>query len=363
MDRPLYTLPALPEDSYNHTLNKTALYGAMTGAIFETFFAVYYWYLGLPVQTVWLNLVSVIISLAAFTLLKTGRRQKLAANMVTLALYLSLIGSSLFTGGIDSSSMCWLLFVPVASALMSGKNSGLIWACICLTTAIGLYVLNRVLYIDFSTYWPDSSDRVADLTMAVLATTIASWLNETIKKGMMLRLEQAQKDLEELAERDPLTALYNRRYFFDNGQKSLAALSKVTDAQVSLLMIDIDQFKQLNDRHGHLVGDQIICGFADLCTQLIRRSDILARLGGEEFVVLLPDTQRDEAFALAENLRTKVEQAQFTARQESYRITISVGVVTRDARRIASLEQLVHLADTAMYQAKRSGRNRVFAES
>ena len=347
------------KDSYQKTLFTTTLYGAWIGAAFEIFFAGLYWLMDMPSITVWMNLGAMLLSLVALAILRKSGRQKPAACLVSTGIYLSLIGPALFTGGIDSSSVYWLIFLPVVAALMGGKKSSLAWSIIGMATAAGLYLLNRVLGIDFSVYQPQSSDRIIDISAALLATAIASWLNEWTKLRMMGQLEEVQGSLENLADRDPLTGIFNRRYFYTNARSILTGQPCEGERVASLLMIDIDEFKLLNDRYGHLVGDEIIRGFTDLCRKIVRERDLVTRFGGEEFVILLPCTDLENALSMAERLRAGVEAAAFQTAHGAMRITISIGVINRKITDIQSLEHFVDLADLAMYQAKRAGRNQV----
>ncbi|GAB6197611.1 hypothetical protein PAGU2595_029540 [Lysobacter xanthus] len=121
-------------------------------------------------------------------------------------------------------------------------------------------------------------------------------------------------------------------------------------------MLDIDGFKAINDAHGHLVGDQVIARVAEACQQALRQADEIARTGGEEFVVLLPDSAVDEARQVAERLRAGVEALDFNDVAAGLRVTISLGVTSLIARD-AGLPELLARADEALYQAKAAGRN------
>jgi len=127
---------------------------------------------------------------------------------------------------------------------------------------------------------------------------------------------------------------------------------------LSALMLDIDFFKQVNDIYGHQIGDQVLSGFAQRCSQELRQIDLLGRYGGDEFVALLPETELEGARQVAERLRTLVSQVTFAASAVPVKITMSVGVAAL-GEGVKDLDGLVKAADQALYRAKRSGRNRV----
>ncbi len=167
-------------------------------------------------------------------------------------------------------------------------------------------------------------------------------------------LQEAQKKLKELANKDSLTDLYNRRYFNDIAI-TLTAIGKRKKTPLSLLMMDIDKFKAINDNYGHAVGDNVIRLLADKLLEYTRESDIVARLGGEEFAIILTNTDKKNAFAIAENLRKKIEQLSFN----EITFTVSIGVNEFDYDQDTSIHDSLNRADKALYSAKKSGRNRV----
>ncbi|QHN04495.1 GGDEF domain-containing protein [Granulicella sp. WH15] len=170
--------------------------------------------------------------------------------------------------------------------------------------------------------------------------------------------------LERLAATDPLTGVFNRRMFRELCEREVAR-SLRSGEPFSLLVADLDHFKQVNDRHGHLAGDEVLRAIAECIQSELRSSDILGRWGGEEFVVLLPTCTSETAFAVAERLRVRVEALDLPSRDEegtpirvTIRVTISLGVaVFRGSA--DTLDAVFRRSDMALYRAKRSGRNRV----
>ena len=163
-----------------------------------------------------------------------------------------------------------------------------------------------------------------------------------------------------LALTDGLTGLYNRRYLLPH----LAALletGKGASRRLSLLLLDIDHFKRVNDRFGHAAGDEVLIEFAQRLLRGIRGIDLAARLGGEEFVVVLIDTRLDEALVIADRLRAAIAEEPFAIpdRAASLTVTVTVSIGVAEARREDSPANLLRRADAALYRAKRLGRDRV----
>lgn len=170
-------------------------------------------------------------------------------------------------------------------------------------------------------------------------------------------LESAVRTIGRLATRDPLTELHNRRAFITIVEKEIAR-SKRNDQPMSILMVDIDHFKHLNDHHGHGMGDLVLKDIASLLRSKLREQDALCRWGGEEFVMLLPDTDLNEALRVAERARQSIDQTIIEAQGATLHVTVTIGV----ARVGDDLDQAIDAADQAMYEGKRAGRNRVVVE-
>ncbi|MDB4942028.1 MAG: diguanylate cyclase with sensor [Labilithrix sp.] len=173
----------------------------------------------------------------------------------------------------------------------------------------------------------------------------------------LTRKKREEDDLREAAAKDFLTGLYNRRTFEDTARQELQRWQRGRDP-LSLLMIDADHFKRVNDTHGHAAGDEVLRALARAVQDQVRELDVVARLGGEEFVVLMPSTDAVGARAAAERIRMAVEALRVPGHEGALiRFTVSVGIAeaTRDA---ASVELLLQRSDEALYEAKHRGRNR-----
>lgn len=177
-------------------------------------------------------------------------------------------------------------------------------------------------------------------------------------------LEGSRRALAELAATDSLTGLDNRRSFYVQAEQQLA-LCRQRGEDMSVLLIDIDHFKKINDGYGHHAGDEVLVAIARLLQTLVRvessrrRGDMVARFGGEEFVVLLPLTNKLGAAVLAERIRTAIGEQENIVDGRRIAVTASIGMATLAAEAVESIDQLLNTADRRLYQAKNNGRNRI----
>jgi diguanylate cyclase (GGDEF)-like protein len=191
----------------------------------------------------------------------------------------------------------------------------------------------------------------------VLALLLYQWLPEAVREWA--KSQQRTRDLEKLAAIDPLTGISNRRQFESLARAELGRSQRYM-RPLSLLMIDIDHFKQVNDRFGHEAGDRVLKFLANVLISAKRASDVVGRIGGEEFAILLPETSKEAALVIAERLRQLAQTCAPAIAGEKLDVTISIGVAAASIR-TSGMETLCRQADQALYEAKRSGRNRVVA--
>lgn len=202
----------------------------------------------------------------------------------------------------------------------------------------------------------------AALGMAVTLMTFAvgmMWESRRHLAQTNLLLLDREEALRRLAVSDPLTGLANRRQFHELGTAELSRTRRHA-RPLTLLMMDVDHFKAINDRYGHAVGDETLKLLAAVCKTLLRECDLFARLGGEEFAAILPETDLDAAMLVAERLRIGVAQLVVPTNSQAFSFTVSIGVAQAGSED-HSLHELVHRADEALYAAKASGRNKVIA--
>ncbi|BCB96673.1 diguanylate cyclase response regulator [Dissulfurispira thermophila] len=171
------------------------------------------------------------------------------------------------------------------------------------------------------------------------------------------------KELEKLLDRDYLTGLYNRRFFMERFLEEIAWSVRYKEP-LSLMMLDIDFFKRINDTYGHGCGDEILKQISSALLSVLRAEDIVARYGGEEFIILLPNTSAEGAITAAEKLRATVQNRTFVCKDSNngdmrLSVTISIGVTIYNGETELSPDRLIGQADGALYSAKESGRNRV----
>ena len=174
------------------------------------------------------------------------------------------------------------------------------------------------------------------------------------------KLIQLNKILDQQANTDMLTGLANRRHFMALGEQELSRTIRY-GGELSLLMLDIDYFKNVNDMHGHHVGDLVLQKLGDVCRETLRDIDTVGRIGGEEFAVLLPQTSNEQASEAAERLRAVISSSETLPEQGlPVHFTVSIGVTTL-VDKSTNLDRLLSEADKALYEAKEQGRNKVCA--
>lgn len=187
-------------------------------------------------------------------------------------------------------------------------------------------------------------------------------LNDSIDEKVAIKTQNMKKINEQLknqAYTDPLTGLYNRRQFDEISEK-IMTLNIDRRSQGSLIILDIDNFKNVNDTYGHAVGDKVLINLSDILKKILRNDDVCVRYGGEEFVVVLPFTDKNNAIFLADKIRMTIEEekVKYDA-NDSLNYTISLGV-TSILPTDKDIDEVLHRADTALYKAKEDGKNKVY---
>lgn len=181
-----------------------------------------------------------------------------------------------------------------------------------------------------------------------------SALQDEIKQKKLL-----EEELRAIATIDSLTGVYSRYQLLEFGENELKRFLR-TGHSLCALMLDIDHFKSINDTYGHSVGDIALKHFATICKETLRTTDIIGRIGGEEFVIIMPDTEEDEGYSVAERIRIKIAESKFSATDAAalFSLTVSIGlyIFTKNDH---SFERTLSKADKALYEAKGAGRNHV----
>jgi diguanylate cyclase (GGDEF)-like protein len=199
-------------------------------------------------------------------------------------------------------------------------------------------------------------DFTNNLMLYIFAVALACTLMLVIR-SFRQKAYLLEKELLHISRHDSLTGTYNRGYLIELAERELAAARRY-GRKLAIAMIDIDHFKQINDTHGHHTGDEVIKQLVRTCTDNLREIDHFGRIGGEEFVCVLPEADEAEAMACAERLRRSIENVQIQGAHGPVRFTISIGVAVLDESH-AGLNAMLEDADSAMYIAKNGGRNRV----
>ena len=202
------------------------------------------------------------------------------------------------------------------------------------------------------------------LLLSIIYIPFILMLSKSINKNLIKHInnnenlvENIQK-LHKISITDNLTQIYNRHYFFDQSQ-NLINLAEREQKKVSLLMLDIDYFKNINDSYGHQTGDMVLTTFSKIIKDYLRKSDLFARVGGEEFTITLYDTNFNSAKELARNICRIIENHSFSYKENIINITVSIGIFTTQ-NTSDTLDKLYQEADKKLYIAKKHGRNCVF---
>ncbi|HCM26038.1 MAG TPA: hypothetical protein DIC34_05740 [Treponema sp.] len=200
------------------------------------------------------------------------------------------------------------------------------------------------------------SGRIASLASPILITPFLSWWFI----GLLLKISVLEQEMRLLATYDHLTGAYNRNSFFSISA-SILNLLKREKLPLTALYIDIDHFKKVNDTFGHDVGDFVLKNIGKYVIENIRKSDIVGRIGGEEFVVALPKTDIDDGITIAEKLRKGISEFEMIHDGcATIKISVSIGISCNSNNENIDIDELLKKADSALYHAKNSGRNRIY---
>ncbi len=295
-----------------------------------------------------------LVALVVFAL--TGRYMPVALLM-NFNLFLVLVFLAI-TGGIKGTGLFWIYSFPLATTFMLGIRVGLILSLLLILTILGIYVFGEIGYIrvayDLVTVRQAIASYIGVLIMAVVYNVVIDrYMKLVVQKTV--EIHDLNRKLKEIAEKDFLTGAVNRYKIYQILQIATETALE-TGRPLSLILFDLDRFKQVNDTYGHQVGDRVLKEVVTKVKETLRDTDIIGRYGGEEFLVILPDTPIGEAVKVAERIRKLIEATEFP---EGFRVTISCGV--SQLRPQDSVESLIKRADEALYKAKKAGRNRTEA--
>lgn len=269
------------------------------------------------------------------------------------------------TAGFDGTALFFsLLAIFILAIMFKGRQR-----VVLVGLNIAIYVMiSFVQYFFPELVIPHGSmqDKLADLVVALVLSTAGlaimtvyisnAFSNEQSRiQSLLQELEKSNKTLADITNRDALTGVYNRRYLTYFLQRELDICDR-TNANICAMMLDLDNFKQINDTQGHGFGDEVLIKFAQTIQENLRSYDILTRYGGEEFVVVLHAIELETAKKIAERTRIAVSEIVF---RNNVKVTVSIGLV--QSIRGETIQSIIERADVCLYQAKSAGRNRVVA--
>jgi diguanylate cyclase (GGDEF)-like protein len=275
---------------------------------------------------------------------------------ISVVLFVANLLNHTITRGISGLLLCPVTFAAGALATttviafhVSSDTGGLV----TLASITGLAIYLALIGVEFFAYI-EQLHKVQD-TLDIQKQTLES-ANDMLH-AQIGKINDLQEKLRDQANRDSLTGLFNRRYLEGTLERELARCRR-EGAPLSMLMIDIDHFKSVNDTHGHQAGDEVLRVFSQLLLENARAEDIVCRYGGEEFLLVLPKMPRDVARERAAQLLNIFQEQTVTCGSLLLRTTISIGIATTPDH-ANTPDSLIHCADDALYRAKRAGRNRV----
>ena len=288
------------------------------------------------------------LSLLGIYYLRRSKENYLKVTHFILIISLLTFTSALIFVPQDEFRIIWFYLLIYVSYMLSDSKGGVI------------YTILSILVILISSHFIDLQLSQAAINSGVIGLLIASLLS----RAYNVKITSYERDLHLknevlhlLASTDGLTGIMNKRNFNEVSQKDFES-AQTNSRDLSLLILDIDYFKRVNDTYGHGIGDQVLCSFCQTIKSVLRASDIFARIGGEEFAVLLFETSSKEAFEVAQKIRKEVEQINVRYKDKNINITTSIGL-SKSEISDKTFHDIFERADKALFQAKEQGRNQV----
>lgn len=274
---------------------------------------------------------------------------RFSASLVTVSLMI-LMFYLVYAGGVQGTGPLWIYIVPPVAFFFGGLRNGTKNLClfILIVSIMLFYPQDKLLatsyHIEFKTR----------LLYSFMTVSLLFAFYEYSRQKSYRLSQKISRQFENQARFDLLSNLLNRRGMAEVLETEFSR-SKRHNTELSIIMCDIDHFKLINDQYGHQVGDEVIVQIAQTFTNELRQHDNVARWGGEEYLILLPETNSRQALSIAEKLRLNIEKQGFNKHQQPFAVTVSMGVYQIHAD--DSINQAITLADKGLYQAKKMGRN------
>lgn len=316
-------------------------------ATVDVAFFILFHYLGSPILA-WVNVVSVSMYVTAYYALKR-RRNRLAISLIWTEVIVHAALGLILIGWESGFHYYLLMFIPALFASMPTRKAwmaaGLLWL---------FYVSLDVGMWFFEPLQPISPQALLGVHLFNLTVVFAmfGYLSYYYVRAVIT----AERKLRRLATTDSLTGLFNRRHMVELAEKEIARVQRHGNP-LTFLLLDIDYFKKINDDHGHRVGDEVLEHVALTLVAQLRDEDLVARWGGEEFLIMLPDTELDQGLQTAERLRQRLSAEPWQSGQQEVPLSASIGLSQYQG--LESLNDCVARADLALYTGKQGGRNRV----
>jgi diguanylate cyclase len=349
-----------------HILLATIFWIAWTGEDHASGDVAYYWRMGIICAHGFMSVVVGTACVLAYYIKKKKRENSLIGRAIP-----------------NATAFGYLLFgvvICIIDQLVTPSISPFLMASVAVAVVVimrpqistALYVTAYLLFYFLLPLTQTSADmllsvRVNGISAAAIGlgisligwrTNLINFFQKNLIEKQTLEMEEKNRLLLQMAGTDILTGLYNRMRFMEFMDRELARIRRMGNT-ACLMILDLDHFKQINDQYGHPQGDIVLKSIGGLIKDSLREMDTPARFGGEEFIVLLPDTTTDRACMAAEKIRKAIEKHTFSEPIQALSITASFGIATIDAHKTNAFDFAYQKADQAMYQAKAKGRNRV----
>lgn len=276
---------------------------------------------------------------------------QLSANIILYSLYL-LMFYLVFTGGVSNTGPLWIYIVAPVSLFVHGLKRGLI------ELVFFLVVISAIMFhtIDGITPVTYTNEFKLRLIYSFLTITFLSALYEYAREKSFKDTLKLSQKYQRLANFDPLTGISNRRNALSILQQEQSRLAR-NNEPLSIVLCDVDHFKKINDQFGHNVGDAVLVELAKIFSNMMREQDCIARWGGEEFLFILPQTNADNAYIIAEKILTHLQQHAIKHNDDEINVRVSMGISQFKDKQ--SIDDVINCADKYLYQAKDAGRNQI----
>lgn len=290
-------------------------------------------------------------SLMPFPFLKIGL-ETIALGMAAIGLLVIISRAGYRTAAMTLIAMALLYQAQGSIAFLLAVPWSHLWWYAHVVTAIGFFLLSYLVVRAFNA--------TGSLASVYSINELVESLRESESKLRQRNQEliEAESKMAHLAMYDELTGVINRRGFFLEAEKALSRMKR-TGSSCMVLMLDIDHFKNINDHYGHGIGDLVLKVFSGTIGKCLRESDLLGRIGGEEFAVILPDTTMADGMKIAERIRSSIEAEKISEQEKDISITVSIGSAAFICQTDSAIHAMLKLADEHLYEAKNSGRNRI----